>query len=270
MFTALLKNEARLQGRDLRRFLLMFAALYAIGLASIATRLPFIQGFGEAMALGMPLGIIVWVAVHLLTSYHRSLYGRQGYLAHALPVRSSTLYWAKFTWAFVVWVLATVAALVMMFVAHGVITVTNGGSFSAMVAELLAPMEALPAWQLVAFVALMLVGIATYVAQGGWIITFGMEERFRSMGGPTGPILAAVAIYLVSQVLAMVGIFLIPFGMTFDGHLTFASLLGELPSMFAGAEPSFIPLGWVPAFVLLGVGTVVWTLHSLQHHTSLR
>lgn len=269
MYAALLKNEARLGIRPLAAYLGIALALFASGVGMVLLRLPAVSGFGFVAAIAASILLVIGIPLHLLQRYYATMYGRQGYLTHAIPVKHTTLYAAKFSWALIVWFTAVVLAIglgLLTFVSQAVAT---GGTAQDVWRSLDEAFAAAPAARVVMVVWLGIVLLAN-IAQFGWIVTFGMEERFRSLG-LGGPVVMWFVSYLVLQALSMAAIVLIPIGVTSDlGQLVFASFLPELASSLQGGEPSFIPIGWLVVLPLVLPVFVVWTLRSLRDHTSLR
>lgn len=270
MYAALLKNEARLQARPLASILGIALAVYAGGLILMLLRIPLLSSLGSVAAVGAFGLLAVSVPALLVWRYYASMYGREGYLTHAIPAKHTTLYAAKFSWALGVWLVSLLiaAAMVLGYVIGEAISAggTAGDAWKTL-ADGLAQIGTVP---VTVFAIWLVIGIVIYVAQFGWIVTFGMEERFRSLG-QGGPVLVWFLSYVALQVLAVVSLVLIPFGVSLDlKQFVFASFLPELMAAIGGAEPSFVPLGWLPLLLATLPVYVVWTLRSLKNHTSLR
>lgn len=269
MYAVLLKNEARLGIRPLAAYLGIALALFASGVAMVLLRLPVASGFGFIVAIAASILLAVGIPLHLLQRYYVTMYGRQGYLTHALPVKHTTLYAAKFSWALIVWSGAIVLAVGLGLLTFISQAVAAGGTAQDVWRSLDEAFAAAPAARVVMVIWLVIVLFAN-VAQFGWVVSFGMEERFRSLG-LAGPVLMWFVSYLVLQALSILAIVLIPIGVTSDlSQLVFASFLPELASAFDGGDPSFIPIGWLVVLPLVLPVFVVWTLRSLRDHTSLR
>ncbi|MBK8461818.1 MAG: hypothetical protein IPL36_01735 [Nigerium sp.] len=270
MYAALLKHEARLQARPLLSFLGIALAVFAGGLAAMLLRVPLLAEFGNVAAIIVCLLLAVGVPAHLLHRYYTSMYGREGYLTHVIPAKHTALYAAKFTWAAGVWAASLLLTLALAYGIAVAQTITAGGTASDTWAALATALANANQTALALGIAWIAVGLLTYVAQFGWVVTFGMEDRFRSLG-LGGPVVVWFVSYLVMQVVTFAAMVLIPVGVTPDfSELVFASFLGELPKAFANEDPSFIPLGWLPVILVALPVYVIWTLHSLKKHTSLR
>lgn len=270
MYAALLKHEARLQARSLASYAGVSLAVYASGMILMLLRIPLLSGMGSIAAVGACLLLAISIPVLLVQRYYASMYSREGYFTHAIPAKHTTLYAAKFSWAFAVWLVSLVVSVGMalgFFVGQ---TVSSGGTAAEAWSTLGQAMSVVGTGPKVLIAVWFLIGIVTYVAQFGWIVTFGMEERFRSLG-LGGPVLVWLISYVVLQVAALISLLVIPIGVTLDlGQLVFASFLAELPTALNGADPSFIPLGWLPVLLATIPVYIVWTLRSIRNHTSLR
>ncbi|MGC3955748.1 MAG: hypothetical protein QM804_16105 [Propionicimonas sp.] len=270
MFAALLKNEARLQARSLASYLGVALAIYAGGILLLLLRVPLMSSIGSIAAVGACLLLGISIPVLLVWRYYSSMYGREGYLTHALPAKHTTLYGAKFSWALGVWLVSLVIAAAMVLGYIIAEAISAGGTAADAWNALTAGLAEIGTAPVTAFLIWLLIGIVIYVAQFGWIITFGMEERFRSLG-LGGPVLVWFLTYVVLQVLTLASLLLIPIGVTLDlKQLVFSSFLPELIASVGGGEPSFIPLGWLPLLAATLPVYIVWTLRSLKNHTSLR
>ena len=120
------------------------------------------------------------------------------------------------------------------------------------------------------------------VIQYAFILTLGSEARFHGMGRAGGPVIMYIITYLLQQLVSMVGLLLIPFGLRFtlaaDGEMVTAiDLVAEsswpsLRDTLMGIEKqSFtLGLGFILLLLALYIVYMVMTIKSLEHHTSLR
>ena len=270
MYTALLRNEARLQAHPLLSYLGMALAVYVGGVALVLIRVPLLAELGRVAAVGACLLLAIGVPVHLLLRYYASMYGREGYLTQAVPAKHTTLYAAKFTWAFGTWAVALILTATLVYGLAVAQTIASGGTASDAWDAVTSSLANANRTAVVLGAAWFIIGLLTYVAQFGWVVTFGMEDRFRSLG-LGGPVIMWLASYLILQVLMLATMMLIPLGVTLDfSELVFETFLTQLPAAMAGTDPTFIPLGWLPVILATLPIYVLWTLRSLKNHTSLR
>lgn len=271
MFATVIKHEARLQAKTLAAILGIGLVVFAAGTGVILLPVPFVSGFGVAMTFGAVAFLAIATPVHLLERYARSMYGREGYLTHALPVSTRTLYWAKVTWAFAVWLVATLLAVALWGLTLLVQHTHAGGTVAEFVASARDALASVGAGPVALWSTWLVVGLFIYVVQLAWVVTFGMEERFRTLGWG-GPVLVWFVAYLALQVVMGLAIFLVPVGITPDfSAWVFQSMLPHMAEAFmTNTDPGFIPMGWFPVLVVTAPVYIVWTLRSLRLHTSLR
>jgi len=270
MYAALLKNEARLEARPLGAYLGIALALFVTGVAMVLLRVPAVSSLGFLAAIAASVLLAVGIPLHLLQRYYATMYGRQGYLTHAVPAKHTTLYAAKFSWALVVWLAALVLAAGLGLLTFIGQAIAAGGTAADVWRALDDAFATVPTATRVVMVAWLVIMLLANIAQFGWIVSFGMEERFRALG-LGGPVVMWFVSYLVLQALSMLAIVLIPVGVTTDlSQLVFASFIPELAAAVEGGDPSFIPLGWLVVLPLVLPVFAVLTLRSLRDHTSLR
>lgn len=271
MYRTLIKNESRLQGRALLTILAISATVVAGAIGLVLLNVPVLS------PLAILLGVLAIVALaggtplFLLWRYYQSMYGREGYLTHVVPVKPAALYAAKYTWALVVSLLALAASAVLAGALMLASAVANGASVSTLWQMVVGFFGNLSGMQATLVVLAMVGGLALYIAQFGWIVTFGMEDRFRKLG-IGGPVLIWFLNYIAMQILLLAGLLLIPLGITPDlGRITTTNFASELLGTTPGqSELGVIPLGFVPVLAVSFVAYVVWTIHSIKKHTSLR
>src|SRR5690625_4541204 len=98
----LLKHEF-LRTRNMLALVAGVAVLLALaGTLLAATGVPVLSSVGLVAGLAAVLGLVPAAQLALAVAYWRSSYGRAGYLTQTLPVKGSTIYWAKMLWAWAV------------------------------------------------------------------------------------------------------------------------------------------------------------------------
>lgn len=270
MFSALFKNEARLQGRTLLAFTGIAAATLLGSIVMVLIHTPVVSSLGLMMGVIAVFALAGGIPIYLLVRYYQSMYGREGYFTHVVPARASTLYWAKFLWAFTISLLSLVIAALLglaLFLAQMSSTGTSVGRSWSMI---IGVVSQAPGRIVALILILILVEVVLYLAQFGWIVSFGMEDRFRSLG-LGGPVIVWFINYITIQILSLAAIFLIPIGYSMqNGSLVFQSMLSTFSEMTTEAEPIVMPLGFVVVLVGLIPVYIVWTVNSIKNHTSLR
>lgn len=228
--------------------------------------------FDALLVPGLVLGILAVAAlplgsmIYLLYSYYQTMVGRIGYFTMSLPVRGRVVYAAKVTWAMIV-VLVTYALS-----AGGLLVLRELSGSGPPLSELLAAMLDMGATPIVVTVVLIVVAQALLlVVQGAFVVSYGSTTRFAHMG-IGGPVVVGAVTYLVSQVVVLAAIVFVPLGIVVKGP-GFGTIVGQgMLSMMGSTRPAVevLGLGMLPAFALLGAVCIVWTIRSIERHTSLR
>lgn len=272
MFAALMRHEARLQLRPLA--VITGIAALVVALAAVFTLLDVevLHGFGVVIGIVALIAYPLAVFALLVVSYYRSMYGSHGYFTMSLPVDGKVLYWAKFLWAWLVSLAATAISigfkLFQMWIddvrdrgRRGDAAVSSLGELGRMVADRGAVVAVVGAG-----VVLLL---AAYVAILGFVVTAGSGPRLNRLGAG-GPAVMGALTYVAMQLALLVSILAIPLGLRLDGEgiaIVHHSFVTDLTNR---TSTSLLPVGWVPALVLIGAGLAVWTVNAVRHHTSLR
>lgn len=274
MNATLLKHEViRTRG-----FLLTIAGaglgLGALGSALAITGWPVLSQFGLVLGAIGAFGLLPAMQLALAVDYWRSGYGRIGYFTQTLPLRGSRIYGAKLAWAGVVVLLGLLATLAVWFLVMLASAQTMfgmaPGALLALIGEVLsAAFEAAP-W-LVALGApltlLLLYGFntVTYYAAA----SLGSERWLQRLSWG-GPVVVWFVLSTAVQIVLFIGILAIPFGLGVNAAGDFgfvpADLLG---AMIDDTELQLMPIGFVPALLVV-VPLMIWrTVHSWNHKVAL-
>lgn len=274
MIATLLKHEAiRTRG-----FLLTIAGaglgFGVVGSALAITGWPVLSQFGLVLGAIGAFGLLPAMQLALAIDYWRSGYGRIGYFTQTLPTRGSRIYWAKLAWAglvvllgliatLAIWLLVMIASAQTMFgVAPDTLLVQIGDVLSAAYAA--AP------W-LVALGApatlLLLYGFntVTYYAAA----SLGSERWLQRLSWG-GPVVAWFVLSTVLQIVLFVGILAIPFGLGVTAGGDFGFVPADLLSaMLNDTDLQLMPIGFVPALIVV-IPVMIWrTVHSWNHKLAL-
>lgn len=273
MMITLMKHEW-LRTRSLIGAVLALATLVTILSALLtATGWPVLSSL--ALGVGAVTLVILAPAVQiaLTADYWRSSYGHTGYFTHAIPVRGSTIYAAKLLWVLVMTVAALVATglLAAVFWLGAARPLEADPNFFAVVGDLLRPvLHSAPVGLLIVGLVLFIGSYFIWPIQYYFSISLGSEQGLNRLGFG-GPVLVFMGLYLVSQVLALVGMLAIPFGLNLqEGDLGIVrfNLLSELTTGVT-TSTEMMPLGFLPALLLLA-GACLWrTVHSWNRRVAL-
>ncbi|WP_291479230.1 hypothetical protein [Corynebacterium sp.] len=232
-----------------------------------------------AAAVGMMvvMGFTPVMQIVLAVDYWRSSYGASGYLTQTIPAKGGRIFAVKMLWAVVV----TTASLVVTALLGCVLWTgfAAGNEQIAGLGEMLGELRtalrdsSAPGW----LIAGGLVGgyLATLVApvQYYFSISVGKERRLQTLGAG-GPVLVFLLLGMVSQLVAVVGMFAVPVGITGDTtgwSLSGHSFLDEISRQPTAASPyeSVMPLGFIPPMVVLVLFCLWRTAYSWNRKVEL-
>lgn len=274
MTAVLLKHEViRTRG-----FLLTIAGA-GIGLAVVGSLMaltgwPVLSQLGTVLGFIGAFGLLPAMQLALAIDYWRSGYGRIGYFTQTLPVRGARIYASKLAWAGIVvllGILATVAIwfLVMVASAQSLFGLTPAALLTQ-VGDVLAAAYAASPWLVAVAAPLLLVLLYAYNTVMYCCAASLGSERWLQRLGWGGPVLVWFGLYAAVQLVMLVLILAIPFGLGVDAAGDFgivpADLLG---AMLTGTELELMPIGFVPALIVV-IPLMIWrTAHSWNHRVSL-
>lgn len=273
MIGTLIKHEAiRTRG-----FLLTIAggalAIGAIGALTAATGWPVLSQFGALLGLAGTFGLIPALQLAQAVDYWRSGYGRIGYFTQTLPVRGARIYWAKLLWAAIVLVAGIAGSLAIGLLVWsgtaGLVGLEPLDVFPLVGDALALAFEASP-WLTAVAAPLLLVllyGLSTVTLFCA--ASVGSEQRMHRLG-LGGPVLVWFLLHTATQLVMLVLILAIPFGLglTASGELELLPV-DMLTAMLQNTDLQLMPIGFVPAVLVL-VPLMVWrTARSWNRKVSL-
>lgn len=228
------------------------------------------------LALGMLAAVVAVPAVQLTLAadYWRTGYGRTGYFTHSIPVRGAVIFWAKLVWAMV----ASLAALVLT---AGLAVLTwwsaarqsglTSPSYSVLSDAWTTVTTAAPAWMIAAGVLVTLGSFLIWPVYYYFSVSVGHERRLAALGAG-GPVVVFVLVYVVTQLLSLMAMIALPFGISMGagGSLEFVrfDMIGELAAG-AAASDDVMPVGFLAASVVLVVFCLWRTARSWNHRVAL-
>ncbi|MDN5899054.1 MAG: hypothetical protein L0H74_03200 [Brachybacterium sp.] len=247
--------------------------LAAAGTVLMATGWPGISQVGILMFASALVGLVPALQVALAIHYWQSSYSRTGYFTQSLPVRGTTIFTAKLLWALLVSLVGLVAVLGLMLAAWPVIAGqlrTERNPFTLISQMWSGYSEVAPASLLVIGIVLFVGMILIWPIQYFFAASVGSESPLNRLG-LGGPVLVFLGLYFVTQLVVFVGMAAIPWGIgVTDGQLGVVSwrLFSELAAGDSGAS-DIMPLGFVPAILLVTIACLARTLHSWRRKVSL-
>lgn len=270
----LLKHEL-IQTRGTLAFVAAVVILVSgAGTLLAATGWPVLAEVGFIVGLIAVLGLVPAAQIMLTIAYWRSSYGRTGYLTQTLPVRGSTIYWAKMLWTWMVSLAGAVLSVVILLAASPIVARGVGGQPDAMLTVLREGWTTLnemaPVWGVVAAVATMLVMILIWPTQYFFAASIGAQAPLNRMG-VGGPILVWLGLYLAVQVLTFLSFAAVPLAIGVEGGRLAAVHFNVFAEMAANPSGSadVMPIGFVPALLLATLACIGWTVRSWNRRVSL-
>ncbi|WP_277211320.1 hypothetical protein [Isoptericola croceus] len=268
----LLKHEL-LRTRAMLALVGGVAVLVAVvGALFAATGWPALAPFGLVLAMGAIFAVVPAAQILLAVVYWQSSYGRMGYLTQTLPVRGSSIYWAKIVWAWLVSLAGAALSVglvlaVSPLLARGV-AVERGDLFRPLREGWALLTEMAPAWAVVAMVVLLVALVLIWPAQYFFAASIGSEAPLNRLG-VGGPILVWLGVYFVTQVLTFVSFAAVPLAVGVEGDQLGIVRFDLFAEMVAGSSADVMPIGFLPALLLSTLVCLGWTARSWNRRVSL-
>ena len=273
MIAALLKHEW-LRTRSLLGSIGAVAVLLvAAGTALTATGWPGISLVGMLMVMAPLAALVPATQIALAVHYWQSSYSRTGYFTQSLPLRGPTIYAAKLLWALLVSLAGLLVSLGLLLAAWPVIAGQLGADrnpFSVAGQMWSSFASVAPAPVLIAAVVLFVGMILIWPIQYFFAASVGSETPLNRLG-LGGPVVVFLGLYLASQVLVFLGMAALPWGLTMvDGQLGIDhwSVFAEMAAGDASRD-DIMPIGFVPALLVIAVVCLLRTVHSWRRKISL-
>ena len=271
--TTLLKHEWLRTRGPLATLFGVIALVGVLGSLLGASGWPLLSQLGLAGGVLAAVVAVPAVQLALAADYWRSGYGRSGYFTHSIPVRGSRIYLAKLGWAMLASLAAIVLTLVLALLAWWANSRRSGGSAPSwsMLTDAWSTLTAVtPGWMIAAGLAVLLAWVLVWPVYYYFSVSVGHERRLAGLGAG-GPVVVFIGVYVATQVLALLGMIVIPLGVgEADGEtlgLVRFDLIGELA---AGRTTSDVmPVGFVVSLLVLA-GFCLWrTARSWDRRVAL-
>lgn len=249
----------------------------AVSFATAALRIPVLGDLGFGLGVFAVAAITPLVLGLLAENYWRTMYGREGYFTMTLPVSGRTLFWAKVLYGFVATLVALGITLIGLAGALIAFALSQGTSVSLTLEELwntLGVFGPATVWFLAVCTALQ---FGFTVVAGAAIMSIGAEARFNHLGFGA-PVIGAVILYFIMQIVGLAAVLFVPFGMRIAGpdagtlvaEGMFHDFMGSVTDTTGSIEPTVVGLGIVLVSVIVTVLLAWRGARSVERHTSLR
>ena len=270
MFTKLLAYEIRSRFRADARSFGAFIVTLAVASGIVAAGLPGISGSTAFLAYALCALTPVACAIAAMADYWKTLYGQRGYFTMSLPVSGKVIFWAKNTRIMIECLLALALAVGGIFAVASAAAWSDGISLAEYTAGPRSVVAGMPTSTVVIMIVAQEIMWMSWVVQGCAVMSIGAEGRFNHMGFGA-PIIGFVLLYIVNQVLSVVGTFFFPLSVTTDGHfsteITWTSYQATLGT---DGHPNVIGIGSYILVPLFALAMGLWASRSIEKHTSLR
>lgn len=275
MLGKLLKYEIKASGVILPAVYAGLLLVFCLGWLAKTLDIIQIQGAMAVACVLVGVAALVLALVMVVTRYHKSLFGAEGYLMQTLPVKKGSLIAAKAISGYIL-ILLGLAALVLGIA--GTVYLTGAGELTGEIKALLggqfSPL-------LVFFGAVVLVQLFLMVSEVYFSITLANTSPFLKNN-----VIFAVVFYFVvntvAGVLELVAMMVLPLGikLTGDGHVqwVFETTLGYLianPSLAGEQDLSVfneisLGVGSIAVDLALGIALLFITRWLMTRKTSVK
>ncbi|MFE6996366.1 hypothetical protein ACFVAE_10440 [Microbacterium sp. NPDC057659] len=272
MIATLFGQEFRSTRKNLLAVIGTVVLVAAVSLVFAALNVPILGGIGLYLGIVAFILLVPIVLVVLAENYWRTMYGREGYFTMAIPVRGRTLFTAKLLYGLVGSLIALVVTAAGLLVGAVVFAMPQSDDPWGLVVDGLSAVEPWMVWLGALSIVLQL---AYLVVAGSAMMTIGAEGRFNHLGFGS-PVIGAIVLYLVMQIVTFIGILFIPFGIRLSGpdagQLVPQSMLDDVMKAIdnPGYQPEVLGLGFVITTLVVMVVLAWWGARSVERHTSLR
>lgn len=270
----LLKHEF-LRTRNMLALVAGMAVLVALaGTLLSATGWPGLTQVGLAAAVAAVIGLVPASQLALAVTYWRSSYGRTGYLTQTLPVKGSTIYWAKMLWAWLVSVVGAAISVALALAAVPLVARGAGadpGSVLTTLREGWATLyEIAGAAGVAAAIAALVLLILIWPTQYFFAASIGSQAPLNRMG-VAGPVVVWLGLYVITQVLTFASFAAVPLAVGMDGGRLGIVRFNLFEEMTVGVNASadVMPVGFFPALLLATVVCLIWSVRSWNRRVSL-
>lgn len=277
MIGTLFAQEFRATRKNLVVTTGLLLLIAAVSLAFFALRIPVLGSLGTVLGIVSITLITPMVLGLLVENYWRTMYGREGYLTMSLPVHGRTLFVAKVLYGLVI------GAVALAVTGIGLL----GGAMAFALGQGYEPLEFLrDGLQLVQPWQVWLGGLAIalqlvfLVVVGAAVMSIGAQARFNHLGFGA-PVIGAVIVYIVMQLVTFAAIMFVPLGLVLTGpdagtlvaQGMFDDVMAAIVSSggtAAGETPQVLGLGFTVTSVAVIIVMAWWGARSVDRRTSLR
>lgn len=290
MFGKLVKHEFRATARIIPFVYLVTIFLALVHIVTGRLNLGVISRISFALMIAMCFAQVGIAFVLVIWRYYKNMYSNEGYLTHTLPVHPSQLLWSKlltgFVWSALSYLVgaAVIAGVIMAdFVRSPEQLSVISAAYHGFLSQVGLENHQAAMW---VFVAVMLVmSIMLLLTEAYFAITAGSLSRLHKLG-IGGPVLVYFAEYVALQIVGVVTVLFVPFGMKIttgpNGAMTgfkivTQTMFSQLSDSFnhsglaaAGSDTGIIGIGYYVIIPFIMIGLLLWTARLITRHTSVK
>ncbi|WP_353112726.1 hypothetical protein [Microbacterium sp.] len=275
MIGTLFAQELRATWKNLSTGVGIALLVIVVSFALAALRIPVVGDIGLTMGLIVAAVITPAVLGMLIENYWRTMYGREGYFTMTIPVRGRTLFTAKVLYGFVAAVVALMITVLCLLGGAVAFSLSQGQEPFGFVRGAFSAVEP---WMLWSSAAALLLMAAYLVIVGAAVMSIGAQGRFNHLGFGA-PVLGAVILYFVMQIVTLAAILFVPVGVVMTGQdagtLVGRGMLDDFVAALTApggsdAAPHVLGLGFVLTSVAVAALMAWWGGRAVERHTSLR
>lgn len=245
----------------------------AIGLSLMSTgmlklNMPGITILGFVTGIIAISAILPAIQIGLGVDYWLANYRRTGYFTQTLPIKGSIQYWSKLLYGFMVCAGALALNLGMIALWLWAAEDITEMSFSQLKEawERLVPLLTTEVWLIGAFLLIMY-AIGTLI-QLYFVASIGSEEPLNNLGFG-GPVVAYVVLYFCLQILSLISIFVVPYGINARDDGTLGLVHESFLAGFPNIDAQAMPIGFVPILIVAYIALIWRTAYSWNRKVSL-
>lgn len=277
MMATLLAQDFRATRRNLGIAAGLVVLVFGLGIAIAWLNIPIVSTIAIVLTIGAIASTIPLALAILCEYYWRTMYGREGYFTMSVPVRGKTLFAAKVIYGILVSLAAAAFMLALFYLGSGIVRLAGDHDFNAAFNDITASFSEYGSTTVWVIGFLLVLQLVYVVVAGAAVMSIGARARFNHLGCGAA-IIGGVAVYLLTQILGLLGMLFIPFGLKLQsaaqGEIVAEGMLNDFRALIDGTaektDPVTLGLGIIPVVLIVGILLAYWGARSVEHHTSLR
>ncbi|MDO5673001.1 MAG: hypothetical protein Q4G30_09150 [Actinomycetaceae bacterium] len=244
-------------------------AIVAVGVLGHWVQVPALSGFFYLAGIFVPVILVTAVFAYLIWRYYTTMFGRRGYLTHVLPVSGARIYWAKILYI-TAWMLVVLGVAIASWLVFFRVSLSQD-MWASLKQEFIASFGSLHKGVLIGIIVVaVLMSFGQSILYWTTGLTLGNAPQLSRFGHYAGMVISLVALYVIGQVVAVVGLFAVPVSLRIEVPIglefgyRFLQFVNE-----RGAVP-LVPFGFIVTELLFYAVMIAVSLRVATRHISLR